>query len=152
METAEDFIVEAELGYLREVADGRGWVFQKQGERQLLLGLPASDETWFYTLLDCTGYRTQPPAWHWSDESSKVLDDPRFTPKGRGFLHSSGRICAPWNRLAYSQVDTKGPHKDWELETWVSNPKTGQCTTLAAMALRIFVELQGDRYFGERHA
>ena len=50
--------------------------------------------------------------------------------------------------LAYRQADPKGPHGDWELSTWMTNPKTGGCITLAAMALRLATELQSPRYQG----
>lgn len=148
MASAGDLIIQSEFADLREVAKHRGWVFDEQGSHRLLLGLPARDKAFFYLLADCEGYPGAPPAWHWSDESGKRLDDPRYTPEGKGFLHDSGRICAPWNRLAYRNVDPKGPHADWTLADWATNAKTAECTTLSAMALRIYVELNGSRYSG----
>jgi len=152
MASAEDLIVHSEVADLRQVAQHRGWELEERNSCCLLLGLPARDQTFFYLLVDYTAYRGQPPAWHWSDESAQRLDDQRYTPEGNGFLHQSGRICAPWNRLAYKSVDSGGPHTDWTLANWATNARTGACTTLSAMALRIYVELNGPRYSGRRKA
>ena len=59
-------------------------------------------------------------------------------------------IFAPWNRLAYSSVDPKGPHGDWTIGDWQKNSYTGGCTTLGHMALRIYVELNGPRFNRKR--
>jgi len=150
MASVEEVIEQEEIAHLRELASQREWLFEHRGSRIFLLGLPARDTTWFHLLVDYQDYRGQPPAWHWSDESGTVLDASKDTPKGTGFLHSSGRICAPWNRLAYTQVDPKGPHRDWNLAGWESNPKTRKCRTLSAMALRVYVELNSNRCLGER--
>ena len=116
-------------------------------EPPFILGLKARDGLEYWLLVDCSDYPVLPPAWHWYT-TAKLLDQRADAPKGSGFFHSCGRICASWNRLAYKKVDPAGPHGDWELTGWKANPKTGGCTTLSAMALRIDVELNGARYQG----
>lgn len=87
-------------------------------------------------------YSAEPPAWHWYNADTKQIDQLRDTPKEVGFFHGSGVICAPWNRLAYKSVDSRGPHDDWQIGDWRSNPQTGGCKTLGAMAQRIALELK----------
>lgn len=97
-------------------------------------------------------YPTIPPAWHWWNPETGVIDDLRDTPVGGAFFHSSGVICAPWNRLSYQGVDPRGPHGDWSIEgDWMANSNTLGTRTLAAMALRIAHEAQVS-YTGRKQA
>jgi hypothetical protein len=144
MATAGELVLAEELGDLQEIAMSRQWDF----EDGFNLGMPARDGSRFWLRVDCADYPAQPAAWHWYNPQTGALDRRADTPTGGGFLHPSGRICAPWNRLAYKQCDPDGPHGDWELASWAANPRTGKCTTLAAMALRLFVELNSKHYQG----
>ncbi len=147
MATAGDLAFNEQFGHLREIATLRQWPLN----REFILGLTARDSSPFSLLVDCRDYPAIPPAWHWYNSETRALDQPADTPKGNGFLHDSGCICAPWNRLAYKQINpNNGPHDDWDLASWVTNPQTGRCTTLAAMALRIYVELNSLRYQGRK--
>lgn len=150
MPTVAELTFAEELVALREIAIGRGWSLREQDSLHFHLGLPASDNSLFYLLVDCNEYPVQPPAWDWCDADGKHTDRLADRPRGSGFLHTNGIICAPWNRLAYKSVDRRGPHKDWTIGDWRNNPKTGGCTTLAHMALRIFVELASSRYERKR--
>ena len=144
MATAGELVFEEQFGHLREIAASREWPL----ERVFILGMKARDGSQYWLLVDCSDYPALPPAWHWYNLATKLLDQLADAPKGSGFLHSSGRICAPWNRLAYKKIDPNGPHDDWDLANWMTNPKTGDCRTLSAMALRIHVELGSERYQG----
>jgi len=129
---------------LREIVAPRSWELTPA----FILGLPARDGSRFWLFVECDRFPAIPPAWHWFNPNTKALDQPPDTPKGGQFFHGSGRICAPWNRLAYQSVDPKGPHGDWNLANWMTNPHTGHCTTLSAMALRITSELSASTYEG----
>ena len=142
MATAAQLVFEEQFGHLMENAASQGWPL----ERAFIIGMKARDGSQYWLLVDCSDYPALPPAWHWYNPATRLLDQPADTPKGSGFLHGSGRICAPWNRLAYKKIDPNGPHDDWDLANWISNPKTSDCTTLSAMALRINVELSSARY------
>lgn len=146
--TVAELSVGEELGPLREIADHRGWKLEPHGSTGFVLGLPARDGSWFWLLCRCDDYPGFPPAWHWYNPETGAVDQPQDTPRGKGFLHGSGVICAPWNRLAYKAEDPRGPHSDWTIGAWRTNPKTGGCKTLAAMALRISVELQAPTLSG----
>ena len=148
MTTATDLVFAEQFGQLREIAENRGWDLTETGDPGFVLGLPAHDGSRLWLTVGCDGLPGLPPAWHWFNPETGAIDQPADTPKGGGYFHSSGRICAPWSRIAYKQVDAQGPHGDWELTTWMTNPKTKGCKTLAAMALRLFVELNGPRYTG----
>jgi hypothetical protein len=148
MATATDLVLAEQFEHLRQVAAAEGWDLKQADGPGFVLGLPARDGSRFWLKTECDGFQGIPPAWHWQNPETGALDVPADTPAGSGYFHSSGRICAPWNRLAYKSVDPQGPHGDWELSNWMANPKTGQCTTLAAMALRIAVELSSSRYTG----
>lgn len=146
MATAGELVFEEQFGHLWEIAVSQQWPLERG--QAFILGIKARDGQQYWLLADCTDYPILPPAWHWYNPTTKMLDQPADTPKGSDFLHSSGRICAPWNRLAYKKIDSNGPHDDWELANWMTNPNTGKCTTLSAMALRIHVEINSDRYQG----
>jgi hypothetical protein len=146
-----DLVFAEQFGHLSQVAEHRGWPLKELPGPGFQLVLPARDHSRFGLHVLCDGYLGMPPAWRWCHPDTGACDQSCDMPAGGGgYFHSSGRICAPWNRLAYSQVDPQGPHGDWELSTWLTNPKTGSCTTLAAMALRMAVELQSARYRGRR--
>lgn len=149
MATATELLVAEELDPLREVAAARGWYFQLVDSTTFILRLPANDGSWVELLVKCDSYPTLPPAWHFRNPDTGVLDSPADTPRGGAFFHSNGVICAPWNRLAYSAHWSRGPHGDWTLGDWRANPQTGATKMLCAMALRIAVELQGP-YEGRR--
>jgi hypothetical protein len=144
--TLAELTVAEELIALREIAAARGWTFTALDPLRFLLGFPASDRSMFYLLVSCDNYPVQPPAWHWCSADGTRTDLASDKPKGSGFLHSNGVVCAPWNRLAYKSVDARGPHGDWAIGDWQNNSYTLGCTTLAHMALRIYVELNGPRY------
>jgi hypothetical protein len=148
--TVADLTVVEELVPLREIAIRRGWMFKELDSLHFHLGMLASDKSMFYLLVDCEKYPVQPPAWHWCDAEAKTTDRLSDRPRGSGFLHNNGVICAPWNRLAYKTVDSRGPHQDWSIEDWRSNSHTGGCKTLAHMALRTYIELNGPRFQGAR--
>lgn len=150
MATATELVVAEELATLRELASHKGWSLQEISTTRFLLGLPARDGNWFYLLVDCDQYKAMPPSWCWSNADGSILEAPTDTPMGSGYLHSHGVICAPWNRLAYSTQGPRGPHSDWQIGDWTRNSYTKGCTTLAAMALRIAVELRGPRYQGPK--
>ena len=65
-------------------------------------------------------YKSLPPVWDWRDETWKETGAPSFgprpqsTPFGSSIFLSHGSkiiICAPFNRLAFSEHG--GPHSDW---------------------------------------
>ena len=152
MATVAEFTVAEELVPLREIAASRGWDLKELDTLHFHIALPAKDGTIFYLFADCGNYKVQPPAWHWCDASGTHTDRAADRPKGSGFLHSNGVICAPWNRLAYKAVDSRGPHDNWTIGDWLQNSATGGCTTLAHMVLRVFVELNGPRFASARLA
>jgi hypothetical protein len=149
MPTATDLVFAEQFEHLRQVAGNRGWDLKETSGPGLVLGLPARDGSHLWLKVECDGFQGKPPAWHWHNPETGALDSPADTPKGSGgYFHPSGRICAPWNRLAYKSIVRNGPHEDWELSNWMTNSYTGCCTTLAAMAIRIAVELGSSRFTG----
>ena len=146
-----NLVFQEEYDQLCAIAEHRGWQLTKTGPLEFTLVLPARDGSRFSLRVNCDGYPGVPPTWNWCSPNLKTLNQPCDTPRGSGgYFHNSRRICAPWNRIAYREVDTKGPHDDWELANWIENPNTKACTTLSAMALRMFTELSSARYEG-RH-
>jgi len=146
--TIAELTVAEELQPLREVASARGWKLEKAGTTLLQLGMQGRDASWFWLHVKCDRYPTIPPAWHWYNPETETLDQPQDIPKGGNFFHSNYVICAPWNRLAYKTINANGPHEDWMIGDWLTNPYTKGCKTLASMALRIFVELQSQNFAG----
>ncbi len=148
MATAAELTITEQLEHLRQIATDRGWPLDVLTGVKFIIGLPAKDNSWYWLLVDCEDITNQPPAWHWYNSETKAIDQAADMPKGGSYFHSCGRICAPWNRLAYKQCDPQGPHGDWQLANWMTNPKTGSTITLSAMVLRIFYELNAQHYQG----
>lgn len=149
MSTAPELVYRAQMEDLESIAIARSWQIQEIDDCSFQLAFPTHYNSLCYLFVECDDFPSLPPAWHWCDKNGDKLNEPVNTPKGSGgYFHGSGRICAPWNRLSYRSVDAKGPHKDWTLSNWITNPKTGACNTLAAMALRIAVELRSPRFQG----
>ena len=86
-----------------------------------------------------TAVRRSLHAWHWFNLETKAVDERRDTPMPVGFFQPTCGVITRchWNRLAYKAIDSRGPHADWDIGDWRTNPKTGACRTLNAMALRI---------------
>jgi hypothetical protein len=150
MATVTELTVAEELDPLWKLASQADWELLQCTPIVFLLGLRARDGQWFYVSVDCADYPANPPAWHWCDSQGTSIDELRYAPQGSGFLHPNAVICAPWNRLAYQTVSSRGPHGDWQIGDWKNNPYTKGCVTLAAMALRLSVELMSDRYTNGR--
>lgn len=142
MPTVAELSVDAEFAALEENARLMGWKLARVTPTSFTLGLPGGDGSWFWLTCLCERYTAEPPAWHWYNPDTGKLDQRADTPQPAGFFHSNGVICAPWNRLAYKSIDGRGPHSDWQIGDWRSNPQAGACRTLSAMALRIAHELQ----------
>ena len=140
MPTASELIVEEQLAELTANAAQMGWSLELVGGGTFILGVPAKDGSNLYWRCENDRYPTWPPAWHWSNASGEEIDTPNVTGTGGNFFHGNGVVCAPWTRLAYKSVDTRGPHGDWSIGDWLSNGKTRQCTTFSAMAARLAVE------------
>ncbi len=140
MVTATDLIVAEQLEALAANAAELGWSITILRSSTFVLGVPAKDGSTLFWRCETERYPTWPPAWHWSNPHGEETDLPTVTGRGGNFFHGNGVVCAPWNRLAYKLVDARGPHEDWSIGDWLTNPKTGQCTTLSAMAARLAVE------------
>ena len=142
MATASELVLATQIEAVRQNAELHGWMFDLLNGMTFLLGFPARDASTFSLMAKCDGFAGTPPAWHWYNPETKMIDAPCDTPLGGSFFHSSGVICAPWNRLAYKGVDARGPHDNWTIGNWMAIPETGGTRTLASMATRIAHELR----------
>jgi hypothetical protein len=142
MATASEIILASQIEAVQKNATLHGWKFKLLDAASFLLGLPTKDGSEFTVMAKCDGFAPTPPAWHWYNPETKAIDAPCDTPLGGSFLHTAGVICAPWNRLAYKEVDPRGPHSEWTIGNWMAIPETGGTRTLAAMAIRIAHELR----------
>lgn len=120
MPTATELVFAQQFEDLREIAGNKGWDLEQTDGLGFVLGLPARDGSRLFLKADCEGFQGKPPAWHWYNRETGTLDAPADTPKGSGYFHGSGCICAPWNRLAYKSINAKGPHDDWDLANWMT--------------------------------
>lgn len=149
MATAAEFLIEEERLDLAKNAALLGWTYTPKDAENFVLGMTARDGTIFHLWCQHDRYIAMPPAWHWFNPATNGRDRAGDIPRGGSFFHSNKVICAPWNRLAYSTIDPRGPHgNDWQLANWRENPKTGACLTLSAMALRIHRELNAPSFQG----
>ena len=71
MPTVAELTFAEELVALREIAIGRGWSLRELDSLHFHLGLPASDDSLFYLLVDCGRLSSPAPAWDWCDADGK---------------------------------------------------------------------------------
>ena len=106
--------VEAELPAVEAWAARHGWVIAHD-----LDGLRLRAATYHRPVRrlvevigDVTGYPAVPPAWYFVAIGTDETTKPHFPAPGpTSIFHSNPVICAPWNRLAYTEHG--GPHSDW---------------------------------------
>ena len=147
MPTVGDGIVAKQIEDVEANSHLCGWEFENVGDYRFRITLAANDGDTYQIEVDFEGFPGQPPAFHWRDKETGELDQLASSPRPYNYFHGSGKICAPWNRLASGE---DGPHKEWVLADWLSNQYTKGTTTLSAMILRIQTELKSDLYQGRR--
>ena len=147
--TVQAVILAEQFAALRQIAVRRGWTLAPVAGREdtVRLTLRAKDGEAYELQIECDAFPVQPPRFLWRNPETGALGETAAMPAPGGYFHSSGRICAPWNRTASEEG---GPHADWADSDWRENPKTGATLTLSAMAIRIAHELQGTNYTGRR--
>jgi hypothetical protein len=145
MATATELTIEEELADLAEVAARQGWRVESLTSTTFLVGFP-SPSAWVWVHCAAEDYPGLPPIWRWTNAAGDRFDEPALTPRNdngaSNFFHGNGVICAPWNRLAYSNVDSRGPHGDWNIGDWRRNSQLGGARTLAGMAIRLAIEVR----------
>ena len=147
MATVEDLAIEREIAVVEENARLHGWAFDRVGPRCFRVSLTSKSEDTFQLEVECDQFPDIPPAIHWRNQNSGALDELADSPNPYNYFHDSGRICAPWNRLASTEG---GPHLEWKRANWRQQPETKATVSLAAMILRIHHELRSDNYKGRR--
>lgn len=147
MATVGDLAVESQVAAVEANARLHGWEFERIGPRYFRVSLTARNGDIYQLEVECQGFPAEPAAFHWRNTITGALDQLVDTPQPYDFFHDSGKICAPWNRLA-SEPD--GPHPRWVRANWLQEQQTKGTTTLAAMVLRIHFELRSERYRGRR--
>lgn len=146
-QSVQDLSLEPEIATVAALAARRNWGFDRASDTAFRVSLTAKDGEVYQLEVDCERYPLQPPAFHWRNPTTGVLDQSNTMPAQGGYFHGSGCICAPWNRLASAPG---GPHQDWAQVDWRENARTGATRTLAAMVIRLSHELQSANYGGRR--
>ena len=151
MGTVEDLAVNREIEAVKENADLHNWPFELIGPRCFRVTLSARNGDDYQVECECDGFPVRPSAFHWRNRETGELDALADAPEpydtGHNFFFPTGRICAPWNRLASTEG---GPHPEWVQSNWMQQAQTGGTVTLAAMLSRIHHELRSNRYRGRR--
>ena len=151
MATVEDLAVEREIEAVRENAELHGWPFERVGPRCFRVTLTAHNGDIYQVEVECDGFPVRPAAFHWRNPETGQLDALADAPEpyrtGDNFFFPTGRICAPWNRLASTEG---GPHREWVQANWMQQTETKGTVTLAAMVTRLHHELRSQRYGGRR--
>jgi hypothetical protein len=139
--------VEEDLGPVRAWAARRNWTTSWHPN---VLELRAATyhqraERLIEVVATCGGYRAEPPDWRFVRPGSNQ-SGPEFSPAvfAGGIFHPNGLICAPWNRLAYKELE--GPHDDWGGPTnWLSVPgDISTAQTLADMLAIVDAQLRSS--------
>ena len=147
MGTVEDLAVEREIEAVEENAQLHGWPFERVGPRRFRVTLTAHNGDIYEVEVECDRFPVQPAAFHWRSQETGRTDEPADSPAPYGFFHSTGRICAPWNRLASTDG---GPHRECVQANWMQQAETKGTVTLAAMVARLHHELRSQQYRGRR--
>ena len=147
MVAVADLLIEGQIAKVEELALHRGWPFERVDPRKFRLSLEARNGDGYQLEVECVNFPTEPAAFHWRNPVTGELDQLADAPVPYEYFHKSGRICAPWNRLASAPG---GPHEAWVRANWQNQDETKGTVTLAAMVLRIHHELQSTRYRGRR--
>ena len=149
--TVEDLLVEQQVRTVEGAARAHGWPFERIEPRCFRVTLTARNGDVYQVAVDFTGFPVQPAAFHWRNPYTGaqdiLADSPKPYSRPPNYFHYTGRICAPWNRLASTPG---GPHEEWRQSVWQEQAATGSTVTLAAMVLRISHELRSKRYSGRR--
>ena len=140
--------MESEIEEVTQFCSLLNCVFERVGERVFRVNLAARNGDRYQLEVECEGYPVEPAAFHWRNSQTGHLDAKADGPAPFDFFHGTGKICAPWNRLASL---AGGPHQEWQHVGWQRNPRTGGTTSLVAMILRIHTELKKSAYQG-RHS
>ena len=147
MATVEDLAVDREIEAVKENAQLHDWPFERVGPRRFRVTLTANNGDIYEVEVECDRFPVQPAAFHWHNQETGEQDEPADSPAPYGFFHSTGRICAPWNRLASTDG---GPHRKWVQANWMQQTETKGTVTLAAMVTRLHHELRSQQYRGRR--
>jgi hypothetical protein len=140
--------VEEELPAVTAYAQRHGWSVNWKAEELRLIfdGRHPTDATPIRIVASVVGYRALPPAWTFEDPEGKRSLFPRAGPvdgKSSIFHQDKRRICAPFNRLAYSQEG--GPHSDWGgPDRWLEIRGHIHATTLANMLASVLGHLKAS--------
>jgi hypothetical protein len=145
-------VVEDELAALSAFAERRGWrvTWQEQSLKILAEGPHPADQSAVRIQADVTDYRSVPPAWTFLGLPLQSVEPPKpapfpkadTLPGGVGSIfHPNRLICAPFNRLAYSQHN--GPHDNWGGPTgWMKVTGHARADKLADMLAVILAHLR----------
>lgn len=151
MATVGDLAVEREIEAVRENAEIHGWPFERVDPRRFRVTFTAHNGDIYQIEVECDSFPVQPAAFHWRNQKTGQLDALADAPEpyntGDNFFFPTGRICAPWNRLASTEG---GPHQEWVQSNWMQQGETKGTVTLAAMVTRLHYELRSQRYRGRR--
>ena len=147
MVSVGDLLVETQIADVEANCQALGWQFERVDERRFRVCLIARSGDRYQLEVECGGFPAEPAAFHWRNRESGSLDELVDAPAPYNFFFDSGRICAPWNRLASTPG---GPHTEWQRAGWQHDTHTKGTVTLAAMVQRVHFELQSSDYHG-RH-
>ncbi len=147
MVTVDDLMVDSQIAEVEANCEAQGLQFERVTDRRFRVALRSRKGDLYQLEVEYRGFPAEPAAFHWRNPDTGVLDEPADTPAPFNFFHDSGRICAPWNRLAST---SEGPHTEWVRTAWQQDPHTQGTVTLAAMILRIKSELQSAHYRGRQ--
>jgi hypothetical protein len=126
-----------------------GWTveFDEPGLRLIIRTVHPAAGTPLLIHADLHGYRAVPPAWRFLNPDTGEAAGAPFPQHGSrppiqgSIFHGNRVICAPWNRLAYTEYN--GPHGDWGgLANWTAAaPGYTKADTLADMLSQIALHL-----------
>lgn len=106
--------VEAELDAARAWAIRHRWIlwWDPDGLRLRASTYHPKAKRLIEVIAELDGYPAVPPAWRFVHPATDNTAQAAFPAAGpNSIFHTNPVICAPWNRLAYSE--NGGPHGDW---------------------------------------
>ncbi len=119
--------------------------WEVEGLRVAFTGKHPADGIPLRIVASVDGYRALPPAWIFEDPEGKRSLFPKAGHSAgvSSIFHSNRLICAPFNRLAYSQLG--GPHSNWGgPECWLQVRRHVRATNLAGMLAVVLGHLKAS--------
>ena len=150
-------VVKSELEACSDYAKKCGWLISDIDESNLSFNVemtsPIDGEVYILNVA-FSDYPELPLILDFIDPTTNVLGSRKAFPNSDDtFFHKRNPpfICSPCSRKAYRDFDgVKGPHGDWKMIGWSTNPKTGGLVDIPNILRTIYTRISNEKKYKGR--